>query len=192
MMRKAMARWGVLLLGTLVAVLSGCENLPVSKSLRKQAKPVTLAQVRANPAVYRGTVVIWGGKVIQTVNDTNGGALYILQFPLTHYEAPMLGGVSTGRFIARSNGYIDPEVFTAGRLVTVAGRITGTVTEPLGKVLYVYPDLTIEELHLWQAAGPVYYYPAWYSGWYGPGWGWGWGGGWYGPGWDWGWYAPAW
>jgi len=180
-----------LLLGALLVGLSGCVTYPISKNLREQAKPVTLAQAAASPAAYAGTVVIWGGQVIQTVNDTNGGAIYVLQFPLTNDERPERHGVSTGRFIARSGNYIDPEVFKPGQLITVAGPLAGTVTEPLQKTQYVYPVVSIQELHLWQLVRRVYYYPGWYGwygGWYGPGWH----GYWYGPGWGYGWYGPAW
>jgi outer membrane lipoprotein len=174
------------LLGVLLAALTGCASYPVSKSLRKQAKPLTVAEVAANPAAHAGTIVIWGGKVIKTVNNTNGGNIYVLALPLTCHEAPERYAVTTGRFIAHSRGFVDPEVFKKGRLITVAGEITGVAKEPLQEVQYVYPVVVTKELHLWYVPGPYYSYynyPAWYWGWYGPGWSWGW----YGPGWGWGW-----
>lgn len=174
----------VCLLGVLLASVSGCVTSPISKELRKQAKPLTLTQVAANPSTYTGTVVIWGGQVVNTVNSTNGGSIYVLELPLNDVDRPQSPGVSPGRFIARSRGFIDPEVFKAGRLITVAGTIAGVETEPLQKMQYTYPVVAIDELHLWHR---VYYtYPGW--GWYGPGWNWGW----YGPGWGWGWYGPGW
>jgi outer membrane lipoprotein len=173
-----------LLLGAVLVGFSGCVTYPISKDLRAQAKPVTLAQASASPAACTGTIVIWGGQVIQTVNDTNGGAIYVLELPLTSDERPVQHGVSAGRFIARSDKYIDPEVFKPGRLITVAGQLAGTATEPLQKTQYTYPMLSIKQLHLWQSVRTVYYYPAGYWGWYGPRWH----RGWYGPGWGWGWY----
>ncbi|HWI57881.1 MAG TPA: Slp family lipoprotein, partial [Bacillota bacterium] len=132
-----------LLLGASLAVLSGCASYPVSKELRRQAKPLTLPQVASNPSNYTGTIVIWGGKVIQTVNDTNGGSLYVLQLPLDCYGTPEQPGVSTGRFIARSKDFIDPEVFRKGRLITVAGEVVGTETEPVQKIRFLYPVIGI-------------------------------------------------
>ncbi len=79
---KTGAGFRLLLVGTLLVTLSGCASYPVSKNLRQQAKPLTLAQVAANPGAYTGTIVIWGGRVIQTTNDANGGSLYVLQLPL--------------------------------------------------------------------------------------------------------------
>jgi outer membrane lipoprotein len=166
----------------MVAALTGCASSPVSKALKEQAKPVTLAQAAANPSAYTGTVVIWGGQIIQTLNDSNGGAIYVLALPLDHCDSPQSPAVSNGRFIARSQEFIDPEVFRKGRLITVAGEILGAETKPLQKVQYIYPVMAARELHLWVTPPPYYYYPGW--GYYGPGWGW------YGPGW--GWYGPDW
>lgn len=180
----------VSLLGLVLAALTGCVSYPISKSLRQQAQPLTVAQVAASPAAHTGTVVIWGGKVIKTVNSTNSGSIYVLGLPLTRDERPKRFGVTTGRFIAWSKGFIDPEVFRKGQLITVAGEITGARTEPLQGVRYSYPLVAIKELHLWYVAVPYYpyYYPPGYWTWYGPAWGWGW----YGPGWAWGWGGPGW
>ena len=171
----------VLLLGFLLTGVSGCVSYPVSKSLRERAQPVALAQAAQNPNASKGTVVIWGGRIIQTVNDTNGSAIYVLELPLTRDERPVRHAVPRGRFIVRSSRFLDPEFFRAGRLITVAGEIAGVETHPLQKVQYVYPVLAAKELHVWYVprpypGGP---WPGW--GWYGPGW---YGGGWYGPGWD--------
>jgi outer membrane lipoprotein len=179
----------------IAATFTGCVSYPVSKELRQQAQPLTVEQVAASPRAYTGAVVIWGGRVLQTVNTTNGGDMYVLAMPLTKHEQPVLNGVIRGRFIARGRGFIDPEVFKKGRLVTVAGTITGVAAQPLQGVRYVYPVVSIRELHLWYVQ-PAYYYPYYYPGgywgWYGPSWGWGW----YGPGWrwgwSWGWGGPGW
>ncbi len=187
-MKPITAIRGLVLAVALVA-LSGCATYPISKNLREQAKPLTLAQVSTNLAAYTGTVVIWGGRVIQTVNDTNGGSIYVLKLPLTRDGRPQFHGVSTGRFIARSKGYVDPEEFRRGRLITVAGKVEGAVKEPVQKIEYTYPVVSIDELHLWHfVPEPYYYYPDWYWGWYGPPWN----RDWYGPGWGWGWYQPGW
>ncbi len=166
------------LFGILLAVCAGCASYPISKGLREQAKPLTVAQVASSPGAYSGTIVIWGGRVINTVNDTSGGRIYVLGLPLTRHEVPVWNGITTGRFVVRGQGFIDPEVFKAGRLITVAGEVTGVEKQPLQGIQYAYPVVASRELRLWVTPAEYYYYPGWYWGWYGPGWGWGW----YGPG----------
>lgn len=182
-----------IVLGLALVGLSGCVTYPIAKNLQKQARPVTLLEVMENPGAHQGTIVIWGGKIIKTVNDVNSSEIYVLKLPLNGEGKPQLYANTSGRFIASSKGFLDPEVYKNGRLITVAGGITGLESHPVQKTKYNYPVLDIKQIHLW----PVerrHYYPAW--GWeyypsypYYPGWGWypGWGVGWgwyYGGDWD--------
>jgi outer membrane lipoprotein len=161
-----------------LALLSGCATGPISKEFRQQAKQVTIDQVRANPGGTRGTIVIWGGRIIDVVNETNGSSIYVVCLPLPSNERPLPYGPSPGRFIATSSGFLDPEMFPHGSLVTVAGQLDGVSTKPLGNVPYPYPVLQIQETHVWPGE-PEEYYP--YDGYYGPGWGWDY----WGPAWWW-------
>lgn len=161
----------------MLAMLSGCVTYPIAKNLQRQARPLTLAQVKADPSGTRGTTVIWGGRIIDTVNDTNGGAIYVMDLPLGKNEKPLADGNTRGRFIVRSTEFIDPEAFPNGRLITVAGVVAGIQTEPLQDILYTYPVLDIRQACVWPVKRREYYY------YYGPGWYWG-------PGWDWGWGGP--
>lgn len=150
----------------LLAALSGCATYPISKDFRQQAKQVTLDQVKANPDGTRGTIVIWGGRIINVVNATNGSAIYIVCLPLPDNEKPIAYGPSPGRFIATSTSFLDPEMFPHGGLITVAGQLDGVRTEPLQNIQYVYPVLQIEDTHVWPMGPQEYPYP--YYGDYGP------------------------
>ena len=163
--------------------LTGCVTYPIAKNLQKQAQPLTLSQVVENPDANQGKLVIWGGKIIQTVNDVNSSAIYVLALPLDRSGQPVLYANTAGRFIASSKGFLDPEVYKNGRLVTVAGTVAGLESGAVQKANYTYPVLDIKQIHLWPVERRYYYYP--YGYWYGyyPGW-WYWG--WY-PGWSWGW-----
>jgi starvation-inducible outer membrane lipoprotein len=63
----------------LFAVLSGCASNPIAKDLQNEAKPLSLSQVTANPKTTRGDLVIWGGRIIKTMGNTNGGEIYVLE-----------------------------------------------------------------------------------------------------------------
>jgi len=171
-------------LGLIPLALSGCVTYPIAKNLQRQAQPLTLSQVSANPGVYQGSVVIWGGRIIKTVNDVNNSAIYVLQLPLGSDGQPLAYANASGRFIASSKEFLDPEIYQRGRLVTVAGAVAGLESEPVQKAKYNYPVLDIKQIHLWPVERRYYnyypdgywygYYPDWYWwGWY-PAWGWGW------------------
>ena len=159
----------VLVLG--LAALSGCASNPISGKLRNQAQPLTLTQVKVNPQATQGTVVIWGGRIINTINTTNGGEIYVLELPLDRKEMPYPDDTaSTGRFIARSPEFLDPAAYPRGYLITVAGRTQGVRNERLQNVLYRYPVLDVQQIHLWTQRQRDYYYydvsPGWYWGYY--------------------------
>ena len=187
----------ILQLGLILVLLSGCVTYPIARNLQQQSKPLTLAQVTADPDASQGTIVIWGGRIIKTVNDANGSAIYVLELPLGGDGRPLAYANTSGRFIARSQEFLDPEVYKRGELITVAGAVAGLESGLVQKAKYTYPVVTIKQTHLWTVERRYYYkgyydypygsgygyYPSWYWwGWY-PGWGWGWG--WYyGGDWD--------
>lgn len=152
-----------------LAVLSGCASYPISEKLRNQAEPLNLMQVRTNPQSTRGVVVIWGGRIINTFNTTNGAEIYVLELPLARNGRPSPNDTaSTGRFIALSPEFLDPAAYPRGHLITVAGLTQGVRNERLQNVLYRYPVLNIQQIHLWTESQRDYYYydvsPGWYWG----------------------------
>jgi outer membrane lipoprotein len=146
----------------------------VSEDLRVQADPsLSFEQVTADPAQYGGQIVIWGGYIIENHPGQEESRLVILQAPLTSQQKPKTKDASAGRFIATQNTFLDPEIYSKHRGVTLAGKVTGKTqtleNDPYGP----YPVLQIKEIHLWDdpnrenydRRGPYrpYYYP-----WHGP------------------------
>jgi len=153
----------------LLILIPGCT--PISRDLRAQTdRTISFRQVFQNPEAYKGKVVIWGGEVIETINQKDGTTLIvILQRPLDWMEEPKFRG-SGGRFIVRVEGYVDPYVFKRGRRVTVAGEILGRKVMRVGELEYPYPLLQSKQLYLWGEYYdyPYPYYPWGYYGYYGP------------------------
>ena len=177
----AMSKWMAWTMGLALVGTTGCMTYRISKDLRQQARTTEkagFAAIALDPAAFQGQVVIWGGHVIKTENDTNGTSIYVLQSPLNTWERPRSSVYSRGRFIARSSGFLDPEVHKPGTLVTIAGELTGTETHSVDNRPYAYPVVSIKELSMWKPAPEVYWVaPPYYY--YGPGWPW------YGPYWYW-------
>jgi outer membrane lipoprotein len=154
--------------GLLLLLSSGCAY-PISKELRQEAKEspsfITILQ---NPTAYVGSMVVWGGSIIQTLNAKEGTDILVLETPLGYEERPESTRYSRGRFIAKTSGYLDSEIYKPRRKITVAGEITGKETRPLGNTEYTYPVVMIKQIHLWRRHR-VYVSPYPYSP-YGPGW----------------------
>lgn len=124
--------------------------------------------VLENPSAYTGRIVLWGGKIIETGNVNNSTEIIVMQMPLNYMYEPKDEKSTQGRFIARSEQFLDPAVYKADREITLAGEVIGAVERPLDKTTYRYPVVTVRELHLWEQYYPRYY-PDYY--WYDPFWG---------------------
>ncbi len=164
------SRGKTLLAALCAALAAGCASYPVSKEYRRRAIDVEFSAVRANPSRYIGETVIWGGMILETTRDSNLTVVEILQVPLgSHYE-PTDVRLSEGRFLATTARFLDPEIFEADLMVTVAGVVVGSDTLPLDGGTYAYPVVDIREINILETTWyrydypPGYYYDYWYPG----------------------------
>ncbi len=158
--------------------LTGCAHV-ISKDLRLSADPsLTFGQVHQNSNAYKGKMVVWGGEIVETVNQKDGATqIEVIQSPLDWRGEPKGTHLSAGRFLVLVNEYLDPYVYRKGRKITVAGEILGEKTKPLGEMEYRYPVLSSKQIYLWPEYyhypySYYYYDPWWYYPYY-PRWGWG-------------------
>jgi outer membrane lipoprotein len=174
-MRKWNYTYGLFLAAVFLlsgCTLNGCAHT-ISKAFREQAFiPVDFRELAEKPEAYKGQQVILGGYVLEVVNEPGETFLNILQAPLDSRERPKSEDLSEGRFLIRTKQFLDPEIFSEGRRVTVGGRVAGVQTEPIGNGLYRYPVIEAEELHLLPKDVPratypyPYYWPyPWYPYW---------------------------
>jgi outer membrane lipoprotein len=146
---------------------------PISKNLRDLAdRSLTFEEVLKNPEAYKGKIVIWGGEIIETLNQKDNTTLIeVLQKPLNWLKEPKETNDSGGRFLALVEKFLDPHIYRKGREITVAGKITGVKKRPLGELEYSYPILLSEEIYLWRIYW--YHYPPPYNDYYFPEYPWG-------------------
>ena len=166
----------------LALFISGCAHV-ISKDLRSHSDlSLTLKQVYQNTNAYKGKSVVWGGEIIETVNQKDGTTqIEVFQRPLGWRGELKETLASEGRFLILADKYLDPYIFRRGRKITVAGEIQEEKIKPLGEMDYRYPLLLSKQIHLWEEYYyyPVYYYPYYYyDPWWGYPYGW-WGFGYY-------------
>jgi len=140
---------------------------------------------------WRGKTVIVGGYIVEAYNEKDRGTLVVLETPLSFAEEPLSRDTSKGRVIVRVKGHVDPQIYTNGRRVTLAGVILGRVGTETEGCLTTCLELGNRELHLWPEYiyvpqpyywpyypgdpffdDPFYYpgYPRHYPGYYDPFW----------------------
>jgi len=120
----------------------------VSKEVRARASDAPFREAVRNPDRYRGMTFIWGGAIVQTKQADSASLMEVVQNPLTGRGAVADRDVSYGRFLVRSQKLLDPLIYRAGRLVTVAGELVDTRRGKIGEGEYLYPVLSADEIHL--------------------------------------------
>lgn len=138
----------------------------------KAGAPVPFEELLESPDVYKGRMVILGGYILDVVNEPESSSIKVVQAPLGSQKKPKSKDLSKGRFIVRTDKFLDPEVYTRGRMLTTVGRVSGGQEQPLGDRSYRYPVIEAEELYLWpnekyytRPYDPYLYHP-WYDPWY--------------------------
>ena len=163
-MNKRNAALYAVMLALSLGLASGCATFPMSKELRSQVdKKITFKKVLADPDTYKGSTVIWGGEIVQVVNLVQGTELIVLDSPLDRGERPLDSEYSRGRFIARTDSFLDPLIYKENVKVTIGGSVGGKETRILGQGQYSYPVVDIKEIRVWRNETIYYYYPPYYG-----------------------------
>jgi len=159
-----------ILLCLALLTLSACASqVPVLIKLPPNPDPEFL-QVKDNIDSFQNQYVRWGGKIISVKNKEDSTWIEILASPLNHYGRPGSNADYEGRFIARINGFLDPELYSKDRYFTVFGTIDTEFIKRIDEHPYSYPLVSVNEHYLWpeyHTARNQYYYP-YYHGYYYP------------------------
>jgi outer membrane lipoprotein len=140
-----------------------------SRRLRSEASPpIPFQELLETGEAHKGEVVILGGYVLKALNEQDGSLLTILQAPLDSRDRPKSRDLSEGRFLVRTKRFLDPEIYSKGRKLSVGGIVSEVRPQPLGKHLYQYPVIEAEELYLWPKETRYVrpYHDYWHYPWY--------------------------
>lgn len=142
--------------------LSGCAS-PVPKPVRQPpADNPELQQVREHPERFQHRPVRWGGEIIEVRNQPAHSDVLVLARSLDDDGEPRPASAAQGRFVARVERFVDPAEYREGQRITVAGRIDGELTAPVGDYPYRYPIVAVGEWYRWPERRAVSYPPSWY------------------------------
>jgi outer membrane lipoprotein len=142
--------WTVRLLGICIVLITlGCAS-GVSQQAKSQITyQGSFSELQKTPDEYRGETVMLGGKVLRTDAAQSASEIAVLQMPLDTSNKPKDTDESEGRFLIRSNQFLDPAIYEQGRPITVVGRLAGKQARSIGGFEYVYPVVEAIELKAW-------------------------------------------
>ncbi len=144
-------------------LLAGCTHAISRESLDLVDQNISFHQLKENPDGLVGKYVLLGGVIAGVENSSSGGELEVVQVGLDWLGRPEEGAPSEGRFIARSDRFLDPVIFAKGLMVSLVGRAEGKKSKLLGGMEYDYPVVAIREIRILQP-GQYSNYPTFHFG----------------------------
>jgi len=129
-------------------MLAGCASTPKFDTSQVD-QWLTPQAVNAEPLQSRGKSVLWGGTILDTRNLEDSTQIELLAYPLNSSHRPIQDSKPLGRFIIRQSGFLEPETYAQGRLLTVLGRVGDSQEGKVGGARYSYPVILADKLQLW-------------------------------------------
>jgi len=116
---------------------------------RLQGEYADISPASVQPVMF-GSSVRWGGVLVETRNEKDRTCFEILSRALDRTMRPKVEDRSSGRFLACTNGFHDPEVYAKGRDITVTGQIQKVEMRKIEDFDYRYPVVEIKDMVLWE------------------------------------------
>ena len=129
--------------------LSGCASVSEPHNQSPENFP-SVDAVQKAPDQYRDQRVRWGGTIVSVEHEGDHSVVQVVSRPVSRSSRPMPGDRTDGRFIAIIDGFIDPEIYSAERELTVTGTIESVVDQPLGGTRYLFPVVAVSSHQLWK------------------------------------------
>lgn len=126
-------------------LLAGCVTAP--KALQGEFSAIEPGQAAREGRM--GEQVRWGGRIVAVEPQATRTCFEVVGVRLGSDGRPLAKDQSSGRFLACRDGFYEPEIFKAGREVTITGQVDGHEDRKVGEYDYRYPRLAADVVFLW-------------------------------------------
>ncbi len=131
----------------MLLALGGCASLPDDLSVPEGQARLAFSDARTTPA--SGQTALWGGEVAAVRNLEHGSQVEVVQFELSSNGYPLRSDESGGRFRIEVQTFIDPAIYTEGRVDSARGQFDRHEDVKIDQRTYSFPILKAEDIHLW-------------------------------------------
>lgn len=126
-------------------LLAGCVTTP--KALQGEFSVIEPGQAAREGRM--GERVRWGGRIVAVEPQATRTCFEVVGVRLGSDGRPLARDQSSGRYLACREGFYEPEIFKAGREVTITGQVDGHEDRKVGEYQYRYPRLAADVVFLW-------------------------------------------
>ncbi len=120
----------------------------------------SVSDIQQGLATDKGVTVRWGGVIANVNNQEKDTWVEVVQLPLKNSGRPRDTDISTGRFLVKIEGFLDPAIYAAGREFTVVGILSGMSEGKVGEFDYKFPVVASQGYYLWKQVHEADYYHA--------------------------------
>lgn len=140
----------LLLAAAAMATLTGCSSFPTAIAVPEPEQLPAFVSIQGDTGHYQGQTVVLGGAIVSVTNEANRSVVEVLQLPLYGSGRPH-GDTdkSAGRFRVSFDQFLDPQVYSNGRMLTVRGTVSGSEEGSIGEYPYRFITLRGNGLYLW-------------------------------------------
>lgn len=138
----------------LMLVLAGCAAGMSSDARSRITLEAPFAELQGQPQQFIGETVMLGGTIIASQVMDGTTELTVLQLALDRNDRPLQDDQSAGRFLVRTEQFLDPALYPEGTAITVVGRLVETQQRLIGSMPYQYPVIVPVEIKKWPKEQP--------------------------------------
>ena len=129
--------------------IAACSIMPESIE-RENLPQISVQAVQQNTDNYQGQTVRWGGIITQFINNADDTWIEVLSTELGSSGRPSSNRSNNqGRFIAKIDKFLDPEVYLEGNKLTIIGILAEKIDGKIGDFNYSFPVVVTQGHHLW-------------------------------------------
>lgn len=130
-------------------LISSCGAVMSESIIKDSNLSITPSNARENPEEFIGENVIWGGVIIGIKNKETGTTVEVFATALAKSLRPR-GTGTLGRFLIKTDKYLDPLIYSKNTMITVAGTIKGVETRKIDEMDYQYLIIKPRDIKLFK------------------------------------------
>ena len=163
----AAAMKNIILAISLALFFQGCSYAISPEYVRQADSTISLHEIKQDPEIYQGKLVIIGGTIVQVSSTDHGTLLEVVERSLDYWGRPKRTKETGGRFMLSHPAHLNTLLYAPGREITAAATVEGEAAGLAAPDLR-FPLFLSKELKLWEDERSVRSGPQWFDPLYDP------------------------
>jgi outer membrane lipoprotein len=157
----------IILALSLALFFQGCSYAITREYTRQADRTISLHEIRQDPELFKGKLVIIGGTIDQVSSTDHGTLLEVVERKLDYWGRPERTTRTGGRFLLEYPAHLNTLLYVPGREITAAAIVQGEAAALADQDARI-PAFLSQELKLWEERLNARTGPQWFDPLYDP------------------------